>query len=340
MNERNQMDSCTSRKRKRVADAAAAKLCLKKVNAQSRKRATSTRRKWTNEEDIQLTKCVEGYLKANRPIDFKAIARVVSNRTAKQCRERYENSLQPNVKRGEWSVEETLTLVDLIITYAQNWTAINERYPERTYNGIKKRGRKILGEILDRASVKPGFKGKASNKWTSTELRTILNLHQKGTGLMTIAHTMKTGRSEAELDRKLLENCDCCECKARYAKLTATGRFKDNWSRAKARSVKAELIKQLQRTEVKTEKLDSVQIATIPELAFPSMEKEEANNSFFSCYEAFVKSSLKPQSHFDESCGFFDDSMLSDFDSLLNDPVGLDYQIEDELLSFEGIRAF
>ena len=38
----------------------------------------------------------------------------MENRTGKQCRERYFNHLQPNIKKGNWSDEEDNIIIQLI----------------------------------------------------------------------------------------------------------------------------------------------------------------------------------------------------------------------------------
>lgn len=210
-------------------------------------RINKNRRRWTEEEDLAVIKHVTLQQQSGEEIDFKEVASHVVGRTAKQCRERYENSLRPNVRRGDWESSEVLELVHLIKEHGQNWSVIRERFKSRTYNGIKKKGRKILGEILDRACVSKGFKGKSVNIWTDTEVKKLHSLHKTHKlQLDVIALTMKTGRAEAELDRKLIQTCDCFPCKDRRKSLNSMGGcFKDAWSKAKAVEIEKRLMKEL-----------------------------------------------------------------------------------------------
>jgi len=64
-----------------------------------------SRRIWTSDEDDSLRKAVS-QVGEN---DFKKVASLVPNRSAKQCRERWFNNLAPKIKKSrlskkEWSV--------------------------------------------------------------------------------------------------------------------------------------------------------------------------------------------------------------------------------------------
>nr|QTO65768.1 MYB114-like protein [Thottea siliquosa] len=63
---------------------------------------------WTEEEDLLLKKCIEKYGEGKwRHVP----ARAGLNRCRKSCRLRWLNYLRPNIKRGDFAVDE----VDLII---------------------------------------------------------------------------------------------------------------------------------------------------------------------------------------------------------------------------------
>lgn len=64
---------------------------------------------WTEEEDKALKFAVEIY-----GDDWAKISPLVPGRTPRQCWERWHESLDPNVKKGEWSLDEKLQLVELV----------------------------------------------------------------------------------------------------------------------------------------------------------------------------------------------------------------------------------
>mmetsp|Transcript_6002 Transcript_6002/g.6895 ORF Transcript_6002/g.6895 Transcript_6002/m.6895 type:complete len:356 (-) Transcript_6002:201-1268(-) len=207
-------------------------------------------RKWTDSEDRVLLNLVQSQLNSSDKkrkvvVDYKTISQYIPGRTSKQCRERYENSLNPDMKRGEWEDEETELILDLMSDYGQNWSRIKEHINNRTYNGIKKKGRKLLGEILDRSCVTKTCKGKSGKDWDEDEELKLLDLHRQHRYKFTfIAHLMRSGRSVAELDRKLLEKCQCQSCTSRVSKMREFGgNFKTAWSKMKAAEVKSKLLK-------------------------------------------------------------------------------------------------
>lgn len=74
------------------------------VGAQpSTKPAWLGRQTWAPEEDAHIRRAVDA--SEGQP-DWPEIAKALNDRSSKQCRERYNNQLCPNIKRGPWSEEE------------------------------------------------------------------------------------------------------------------------------------------------------------------------------------------------------------------------------------------
>lgn len=210
-------------------------------------------RKWSAVEDKLLLTSVNSYLATGACPDYRSISKRIPHRSPKQCRERYENSLQPDVKRGEWSLDETITLATLMTQHGQNWAAIKEQLTNRTYNAIKKKGRKILGEIVDRNCIPKGTNTKASPNWPQKEFKALINLHLDGRipeskrhDYLFLALNLKTGRSEAEIERQLLQNCNCDRCSEQLSQVFSqdcdvsqdmSTAFKEKWSLWKAGEV-------------------------------------------------------------------------------------------------------
>ena len=57
---------------------------------------------WSAEEDEKLI----AWVKAEGPNKWAQAAALIPGRSGKQCRERWFNNLNPNVKKGNWSKEE------------------------------------------------------------------------------------------------------------------------------------------------------------------------------------------------------------------------------------------
>jgi hypothetical protein len=82
-----------------------------------------TTRRWSAEEDERLTQLV-----ANAPdfhkISWAELSSQMENRSAKQCRERYINSLKPEVKKGLWTEDEDGHILRLQSVLGNQWSRI------------------------------------------------------------------------------------------------------------------------------------------------------------------------------------------------------------------------
>ncbi|CDS09475.1 hypothetical protein LRAMOSA10835 [Lichtheimia ramosa] len=72
---------------------------------------------WSSEEDAALQFAVEQCLDQDDDSDrtlWKHIARLVPGRSVTQCRKRWFNILKPGIKKGRWTTEEQMQLVDIV----------------------------------------------------------------------------------------------------------------------------------------------------------------------------------------------------------------------------------
>ena len=67
------------------------------------------------------------------------IAQSMGCRTGKQCRERYINQLDPDVKKSAWSVEENNLIISLFPKFGTRWSQYLPYLPGRSDNAIKNR---------------------------------------------------------------------------------------------------------------------------------------------------------------------------------------------------------
>ena len=96
-------------------------------------------RRFTESEDQMLMYAISKYGSAN----WNVIARLVPNRNARQCYERWANYLSPFIKRDEWTREEDAILLQKFQEYQMKWTKIQTFLPGRTVSSIKSRYRKL-----------------------------------------------------------------------------------------------------------------------------------------------------------------------------------------------------
>ncbi|XP_059656946.1 transcription factor MYB114-like [Cornus florida] len=89
---------------------------------------------WTEEENQLLRKYVETYGEGN----WKHIPKKAGlNRCPKSCRLRWLNYLRPNIKRGDFGVDEDDLIIRLHKLLGNRWSLIAGRIPGRTANDIK-----------------------------------------------------------------------------------------------------------------------------------------------------------------------------------------------------------
>lgn len=103
---------------------------------------------WTLEEDKKLIEWVhaEGALKWSRAAQY------IPGRSGKQCRERWLNNLNPNLKKSNWNDEEDELIFTLYKKYGSAWSKIARHFDGRTENSIKNRFYSTIRRLaLDRS---------------------------------------------------------------------------------------------------------------------------------------------------------------------------------------------
>ncbi|XXG75194.1 hypothetical protein AAC387_Pa07g3758 [Persea americana] len=88
---------------------------------------------WTQEEDDKIIDLVKKY----GPRKWTVIANSLPGRIGKQCRERWHNHLNPNIRKDPWTLEEELALMQAHQIHGNKWAEIAKVLHGRTDNSIK-----------------------------------------------------------------------------------------------------------------------------------------------------------------------------------------------------------
>lgn len=92
-----------------------------------------TRVQWTNEENEKIV----NHVKKFGPRNWKIIAAEIKTKNAQQCRDHYNDVLDPQINNGIWSKEEERILLLKYEQLGPQWAKIKQFLPGRTAGMIK-----------------------------------------------------------------------------------------------------------------------------------------------------------------------------------------------------------
>ncbi|KAL4466953.1 hypothetical protein ABPG74_010550 [Tetrahymena malaccensis] len=134
---------------------------------------------WSTEEDALLLSIIKDYNASNKGNKWSEISKELNSRSkknvfrqGKQCRERWNNHLDPNINRGPWHDKEDLQLLKLILDKGKKWSDVSkELKSNRTENNVKNRFNSIIKK--EKQNIEE-TKGKAESNMPENELINIL----------------------------------------------------------------------------------------------------------------------------------------------------------------------
>lgn len=101
---------------------------------------------WSHFEDEQVISWVQ----LHGASDWAGCSMLVEGRSAKQCRERWTNTLDPSIKKGDWTEAEDAVIFREYRLRGPKWTEIAKLMPGRPENAIKNRFYSTLRKVKPR----------------------------------------------------------------------------------------------------------------------------------------------------------------------------------------------
>ncbi|KIJ70493.1 hypothetical protein HYDPIDRAFT_23596 [Hydnomerulius pinastri MD-312] len=115
---------------------------------------------WTAESDERLFKAIRMYGQNN----WNLVARYVSeDATPSQCSNRYQKTIDPSLKRANWTAEEDARLRVAVAAYGSSWVDVAAVLPGRHNDQCRDRWLEQVNPAINK------------NKWTDEEDKALLN---------------------------------------------------------------------------------------------------------------------------------------------------------------------
>ena len=124
---------------------------------------------WDQSEDKKL----RDWVKKNGAYNWTVCAEYMKNRTAKQCREHWKNTIDDNLIKGQWTAEEDLLIMKFYEKY-ESWRKMIPMFENRTENSIKNRFFSQLRKIVVKKRP-PNGKKEYGTKYGLDTLKKYLN---------------------------------------------------------------------------------------------------------------------------------------------------------------------
>jgi hypothetical protein len=109
----------------------------------------SKKRLFAKEEDV----LIKHYYEDLNIKDWKVISTYLENRTSKNCRDRYQNYLDPKIVNKPFDLEEEDLLIELVAKYGKKWNTIASQMNNRSPGSVKNKWYKNLKDRVGKEFI-------------------------------------------------------------------------------------------------------------------------------------------------------------------------------------------
>jgi len=164
---------------------------------------------WTKEEDDLLVTLVESY----GAKCWSMIATHLNGRIGKQCRERWYNHLDPDIRKEPWTEEEDDVICNFYSEHGSKWSELSKILKGRPSNAIKNHWNSTLKKRVYENSPKVKKSSKKKDKDSSKSSKMMVNEPSSDDIILDDSSSMEQDIEEGELSGAVsastspLENC-------------------------------------------------------------------------------------------------------------------------------------
>lgn len=112
----------------------------------SEKQKKHPRQPFSQEEDSKLAQLVQSY--SQKDINWEEISSQMENRNIRQCKERWEKYLNPNLSVDPWTQEEDEIITNMHLEFGPKWTLMANILENRTDIMVRNRWNVIYRRAL------------------------------------------------------------------------------------------------------------------------------------------------------------------------------------------------